>query len=100
MVQAHTPEHVVPGGLPTERLIAWIIVSKFGNHLPFYRQAGIPHCPGASDMIMEKFDFCLFSGTAPGSKCSAEASKKEQNSRGLQKIHQIASVMRSGDYRP
>ncbi|MGY6409900.1 MAG: IS66 family transposase [Alkalilacustris sp.] len=41
MAQAHAPEHVVPGGLPTERLIAWIIVSKFGDHLPFYRQAGI-----------------------------------------------------------
>ena len=38
---ASAPEHVVPGGLPTERLIAWIIVSKFGDHLPFYRQAGI-----------------------------------------------------------
>lgn len=28
------------GGLPTERLIAWI-VSKFGDFLPFYRQSGI-----------------------------------------------------------
>jgi transposase len=41
VVQAHAPEHVVPGGLPTERLIAWIIVSKFGDFLPFYRQTGI-----------------------------------------------------------
>ena len=41
MVQAHAPEHVVPGGLPTEQLIAWIMVSKFGDHLPFYRQAEI-----------------------------------------------------------
>ena len=41
MAQAHAPEHVVPGGLPTEQLIAWIMVSKFGDHLPFYRQAGI-----------------------------------------------------------
>jgi transposase len=41
MAQAHAPEHVVPGGLPTELLIAWIIVSKFGDHLPFYRQAEI-----------------------------------------------------------
>jgi len=41
VAQAHAPEHVVPGGLPTERLIAWIIVSKFGDFLPFYRQAGI-----------------------------------------------------------
>lgn len=41
VVQAHAPEHVVPGGLPTEMLIAWVIVSKFGDHLPFYRQADI-----------------------------------------------------------
>jgi transposase len=41
VVQAHAPEHVVPGGLPTEALIAQVIVSKFGDHLPFYRQADI-----------------------------------------------------------
>ncbi len=31
----------MPGGLLMELLIAWIIVSKFGDHLPFYRQAEI-----------------------------------------------------------
>jgi len=41
VAQAHAPEHVVPGGLPTELFIAWIIVSKFGDFLPFYRQAEI-----------------------------------------------------------
>lgn len=41
MVQAHAPEHVVPGGLPSEALIAQVIVSKFGDHLLFYRQADI-----------------------------------------------------------
>jgi transposase len=41
VAQAHAPEHVVPGGLPTEALIAQVIVSKFGDHLPFYRQADI-----------------------------------------------------------
>ncbi|MGK2852785.1 MAG: IS66 family transposase, partial [Microbacteriaceae bacterium] len=41
LVQAHAPEHVVPGGLPTEALIAQVVVSKFGDHLPFYRQADI-----------------------------------------------------------
>jgi transposase len=40
-VQAHAPEHVVPGGLPTEAAIAHVIVSKFGDHTPFYRQAEI-----------------------------------------------------------
>ncbi|MGY4343580.1 transposase [Bradyrhizobium sp. GM7.3] len=41
VVQAHAPEHVVPGGLPTEAAIAHVIVSKFGDHTPFYRQAAI-----------------------------------------------------------
>lgn len=41
VAQAHAPEHIVPGGLPTEALIAQVIVAKFGDHLPFYRQAGI-----------------------------------------------------------
>jgi transposase len=41
VAQAHAPEHVVPGGLPTEALIAHVIVGKFGDHLPFYRQADI-----------------------------------------------------------
>jgi transposase len=41
VVQAHAPEHVVPGGLPTEALIAQVMVAKFGDHVPFYRQAEI-----------------------------------------------------------
>lgn len=36
VVQAHAPEHVLPAGLLTELFIAWIIVSKFGDQLPFY----------------------------------------------------------------
>jgi len=34
VVQAHAPEHVVPGGLPTEALIAQVIVAKFGDQAP------------------------------------------------------------------
>jgi transposase len=41
VAQAHAPEHIVTGGLPTEALIAQVIVAKFGDHLPFYRQADI-----------------------------------------------------------
>ena len=41
VAQARAPEHVVPGGPPTEALIAQVIVAKFGDHLPFYRQAEI-----------------------------------------------------------
>ena len=41
VVQAPAPERVVPGGLPTEALIAHVVVSKFADHLPFYRQSQI-----------------------------------------------------------
>ena len=41
VAQAHAPERVVPGGLPTEALIAQVIVAKFGDHLPLYWQADI-----------------------------------------------------------
>ena len=47
LVQPHTPEHLVPGGLPTEALIGQVIVSKFGDHLPFYRQAEIYNWQGS-----------------------------------------------------
>ena len=40
-VQAHAPEWLVPRGLPTEALVAHSMVSKFGDYLPFYRQADI-----------------------------------------------------------
>jgi len=40
-VQAPAPEWLVPRGLPTEALVAQSMVSKFGDYLPFYRQADI-----------------------------------------------------------
>ncbi len=40
-MQAPAPEWLVPRGLPTEALVAHAMVSKFGDYLPFYRQADI-----------------------------------------------------------
>lgn len=37
--QAPAPKHIVPGGLPSEALIADVIVKKYADHGPFYRQA-------------------------------------------------------------
>ena len=39
--QAPAPEWRVPRGLPTEALVAHSMVAKFGDYLPFYRQADI-----------------------------------------------------------
>lgn len=41
LVQAPAPPRLIEGGLPTEALIAHVIVSKYADHLPLYRQAQI-----------------------------------------------------------
>jgi transposase len=41
ILQAPAPAHLVEGALPTERLIAHVLVSKYADHLPLYRQAQI-----------------------------------------------------------
>ena len=39
--QAPAPAHLIHGGLPTEPLVAHVLVSKYADHLPLYRQAQI-----------------------------------------------------------
>ena len=39
VVQASAPARLIEGALPTERLIAKILVDKYADHVPLYRQA-------------------------------------------------------------
>src|SRR5690349_5725509 len=41
VVQAPAPERPIAGGMATEALLAHVLVAKYGDHLPLYRQAGI-----------------------------------------------------------
>ena len=41
VVQAPAPGRLIPGGLPTEAMVAHVLVSKYADHLPLYRQAQI-----------------------------------------------------------
>lgn len=41
VAQARAPKHIVPGGLPSEALLADVLVKKYADHLPLYRQAQI-----------------------------------------------------------
>ena len=41
VVQAPAPSRIVEGGIPTEALIAQVLVAKYADHLPLYRQAQI-----------------------------------------------------------
>src|SRR5262245_16653669 len=46
VVQAPAPARLIEGGLPTEATVAHVLVSKFADHLPLYRQAQIYARPG------------------------------------------------------
>jgi transposase len=39
VVQAPAPERLIKGGLPTEAMVASVLVGKYAWHLPLYRQA-------------------------------------------------------------
>src|SRR5436305_1707859 len=41
VVQVPAPERPVAGGMATEALLAHVLVAKYGDHLPLYRQAQI-----------------------------------------------------------
>jgi transposase len=41
VVQAAAPARLIEGGMPTEATIAQVLVSKYADHLPLYRQAQI-----------------------------------------------------------
>ena len=39
VIQAPAPERLIKGGLPTEAMVASVLVAKYAWHLPLYRQA-------------------------------------------------------------
>ena len=46
IVQANAPEHLIKSGLPTEAMVASVVVAKYGWHLPLYRQEKMLSCQG------------------------------------------------------
>jgi transposase len=46
VVQAPAPERLIKGGLPTEAMVAYVLVAKYAWHLPLYRQAQMLLAPG------------------------------------------------------
>ena len=41
VVQSSAPARLIEGGLPTEAMVAHVLVAKYADHLPLYRQAQI-----------------------------------------------------------
>src|SRR4029077_20905071 len=48
--QAPAPARLIEGGMPTEATIAQVLVSKYADHLPLYRQAQIYARQGGIDL--------------------------------------------------
>ena len=46
IVQENAPEHLIKSGLPTEAMVASVLVAKYGWHLPLYRQEKMLSCQG------------------------------------------------------
>ncbi|RAI53715.1 IS66 family transposase, partial [Roseicella frigidaeris] len=53
--QRRAPEHAVIGGLPTEALLVQVLVAKYGDGLPLYRQAAILRRQG---IILDRSTLC------------------------------------------
>ena len=41
VVQGPAPARLIEGGIPTEAMIAHVLVARYADHLPLYRQAQI-----------------------------------------------------------
>jgi len=47
VLQAPAPARLIEGGLPTEATVAQVLVSKYADHLPLYRQARFTPAKGS-----------------------------------------------------
>jgi transposase len=61
VVQAPAPERLIKGGLPTEAMVAHVLVSKYAWHLPLYRQAQMLKSQG---IVIERMTLASWVGYA------------------------------------
>src|SRR5438270_3657612 len=61
VVQAPAPARLIEGGLPTEALVAHVLVARYADHLPLYRQAQILARQG---VILERSTLSFWMGYA------------------------------------
>jgi hypothetical protein len=60
-VQAPAPARLIEGGLPTEAMVAHVLVARYADHLPLYRQAQILERQG---VIVERSTLSFWMGYA------------------------------------
>ena len=61
VVQAPAPERPIDGGMATEALLAHVLVNKYADHLPLYRQAQIFARQGVT---LDRSTLCSWAGRA------------------------------------
>jgi transposase len=61
VVQAPAPARLIEGGIPTEALVAHVLVARYADHLPLYRQAQIMQRQG---VILERSTLSFWMGYA------------------------------------
>jgi transposase len=61
VVQAPAPARLIEGGIPTEAMIAHVLVARYADHLPLYRQAQILARQG---VILERSTLSFWMGYA------------------------------------
>src|SRR6202453_4324781 len=61
VVQAPAPARLIEGGIPTEAMVAHVLVARYADHLPLYRQAQIFARQG---VILERSTLSFWMGYA------------------------------------
>ena len=61
VVQAPAPARLIEGGIPTEAMVAHVLVARYADHLPLYRQAQILERQG---IILERSTLSFWMGYA------------------------------------
>ena len=59
-MQAPAPARLIEGGIPTEAMVAHVLVARYADHLPLYRQAQILARQG---VILERSTLSFWMGT-------------------------------------
>jgi transposase len=74
VVQAPAPARLIEGGIPTEAMIAHVLVARYADHLPLYRQAQILARQG---VILERSTLSFWMGYAAAEAAPVVARLRE-----------------------
>ena len=75
VVQAPAPERLIESGIPTEALVAHVLIAKYADHTPLYRQAQIYARQG---ITLDRSTLADWVGRA-GKRCSQAAALSAAN---------------------